>query len=1611
MAKKILFAIVLTLTICLVFVPNLLKNNQDNNQDDIKVTTVDKEFQIAPSVIGDVTITPVSFSKFGVSLDSDFYIDTKIDITEKDLSENISFLADKNNKNNKTNFKITKQKEPNKFLLKLDKPLQTDKIYNVKYEPDDKSPLSFAFQTVSSFKVMATTPAKDQYNVPLNTGIEISFNKELKDGIDNYFSITPDVDGTFTRRDLTYIFVPKDLSPDTSYTVTIDKNLSSIDNEKLEEDYKINFKTQWDKKESVNIFGDKYETFLPTDDIFIELYATGQFADKTYQIDVSKFDDASTFINYQSKKSIIPSKSILTLKTKLFKTTTNSYDNRGFVMLNKTLPVGHYLVQITTEHEGKVTTLDKMIQVHPLSVYSLSKNGEICFWVNDKTKPASNVSINIDGKTIKTDKNGIAIQKLTQTENNTITLKTEEYPEFVYKTRIYDKEEISVSKRYYSYIYTDREVYRNKDTVSVFGVLKQRYEKYPVPKDFTLKIADVVSTNVSIKEDGTFTASIPIEHLENTQYISLALGKDTITSTSAYFSDYVNQTYVMKFSSDKKAYLYNETAKCTINVTTYDGVPVKGVSIAVNGLDDKVITTDEHGNTSFDMTFNDRNNYNTNPYYEQISYNIIDAQNEVEWNHGEVVVVPMDVSIKTKNLYDGKVEVTAKKIDIKKLNELLAAENSFLYNLNEEDYAYEDANITAHFDIFKRVAKKQISSESYDFIEKKYIKNYSYSFSDPILVEPTKNEIKLTNGKYIISNLPAGDTETHYFGKLLFQDFEFDFYWMYDKSMITFNSTHGYYISFDKKDEEEGGYYNSLSVGETANIILKDNNQNIIKEGSLLTITSGNEIYNTTVTNPTDANFKFEEEHINFVNVFGAYFDGKFIHPCYNVIDVTFKSEDRKLNIDMSFDKSAYSPGNEVSANITITDENNKPKKASVLLSVVDESVKRISEPSFLYSFYNSIMHYEPYFFDYRTNYTIYSSYTKHRDDDSYGTVNGGAEKGSEGMESQYIRDDFNDNPAFIQVDTDANGKATAKFKLSDAITSWRVTSLAISKDNYVGDNKNNIISTVPFYLNMVIADTYLLGDNINIIAKPYGTEYKYKQSNIQYEIVVSKNNKTVFTDKVNALDMHIFDCGNLELGDYTATITLKSGQYTDTMSKPFSVVANDMLLPLTKTETLSGNAKLSDLKPSKGNVNVTFSNGSIKELMDILYSCINYESDRTDYKAAAAFSSNYPRKTNDKYYERLKQELSDDYMIKELAYGDPDLLYSARFFVAFPEFITKTDSLISYIRIKIKDIQNNSESNKPTEDEELDIAAYYLMLATLDQNVLLEINDKIELLKTIENKSNKFNKIMMIYAQALAVLGDHTNAYNLAEQYKIDEASFSALEDSQKEYIQTMQLLLDSILKPEKAFETLKKSKNIYVSNVCEKILFLKNATPVGGVSNEFSYNLFDKTETKTLNNFEQLYLTIDKNQFEKLNVLNTKGKTDIRINYSGTVADLDQSKKLIDIKETQSKEGEFGKYRRNFVVNIKPDAPYGYYTIYSRVPSNMRYLADNSYGLKDFWIDDEDQPIIKISFYYSEFNKQVPELYYDMIKISDTKSVQTPSYILCYSYDDIKDYWGMTN
>ena len=1526
------------------------------------VIIAEPEFAIVPSAIGQISIAPLSYSSLGVERDSSFLITSATQtLTEDHLRSYLSVGSGEN-------FTLTSQPD-NAFLLSFEETLAPAQIYTLVYSPTGMQPTSHAFQTTDIFRVTSTTPANSTHNIPPNSGIEVTFSQPLLSdtSFEAAFTIYPRVNGRFLRRENTYIFAPNQLELNTVYTVIISQEIMSENRERLTEDYTFQFTTRWGTatERPFSIAGSAYQNFLPWQEVFIPINIAQNFRERDFVVELYSLPLASVFLHPENYRQYVGGEwqwdftafpptaqydtqgtveHVETFQLELHSITLQGWEF-NYLFLGSTLPEGYYLATIRAANDPHSAVLEKFIQVSALSVYSLSVEGEMVFWVHDATThlSATGARIQVDGRTVTTDSDGVAIMQTRQNATEAITIEYGNFLPFAYTKRTFAPTRLTPSGRFLTYMYTDRPSYRPTDTIDIFGVVLPRAGEALSPNDvLTLHIGDMLELPVTLDAYGAFNKRVPVQGMFGFTDIRVNINGERLMSTWVNFLDYTNLSFVLDGRLDRNAYFFDESIDVEISVTNFAGLPMKGISIVGGG--GTAIVTDETGMARGQSSagwphMRERQGwqvFRTSEWFSVASDAQISQSISLPF-----ILATRDIMLEVEHPEDDIVVLTSSKITLDRFN----TDDSL--DVVPDNFRGQPVDIDVTVLVTRHVTTRTLLREEYDHINRRTANVYDFNTRSYTY---RTIEIRTQNGTATVTDIPrSNDPLISYSVEFRYDDSagrptSAFLPWQWFIPHQESNIRHFGFVLEDRTivSRDDFGWMFSvrdLGVEQTTNAVLKESNDGTSfwgdfrnattpATGRVLAVMVRDGILSATVGIPEGTPITFPEEAISNALLFGAYFDDGLIFPILNPISVHYDYTERELQIELEFDSHKYSPGEEVTVTVKTTGPDGQPVPSRVTVSVVDESSIvgwGQHRADFLRRLYTS----SP-LDSWGFRFSQFASFTQPGFDDM--RLGGGAEGGGgDGSGTDPVfREDFTDNPIFEVVHTDASGLATLTFTLPHQITSWRVTALGITDRGLAGDARPNVISTLPFYVDLVLTNEFIVGDDIAAVARVF-TDGTMPRGNVDFVFEILQNDEIIFTDTQTTTGRAVVNAGKFGVGSYTMRVVATMDEYQDAMVLPFTVTQTGMILPIILQQQISPGVSPAfdfDMRPLP--VRVTLTNANMGPLMHILHSTLDISSFRTDHLAARAFISDFHGWENtDDVRGRIHHHSGG---IPELPFEEPTLLYTARFAASFPEFVNR-ENIIRFARDNADTGSNEAR------------AARLLALAAVGQPVLLEIHHEItQLVKNTDQLINtNYNAhISMLYlVAALIAAGDDAGAYDVVNQYLdlLNNRLMTGLTVTQRESIHTMLLFINSAINPQAAWEyLLSESRNRHVSNVPERINFVRRTMVLGYNVSEVQFYLNGVTETARLENWGARFLHITPEQFANLNLTAIGGDTDIFIEfYSENSNNWIEAANRLDISRNISRDGEL--YRVEFTINFPP-GQVGMFTIYDRLPSNMRFV-----------------------------------------------------------------------
>ncbi len=514
-------------------------------------------------------------------------------------------------------------------------------VYRVTVGDPENPSSSFAFQTETELVVKSILPDDLTLNVPVNTGIEVTFSDSVS-GTDyaDFIKISPEVKGKYRLYPdgRTLAFVPDSpLEYDTVYTVSVKEGISGISGKTLVTGTESSFRTQT-KDYSSQQNGSKSYLFIETDSYSDVIFSPGLEASLTYYVYGNKiksidlvnaklyaFDSvekaAKAITKYQqslgsgddAKFDLSSLKYIGEYKSTKISSYSESTE-KGAINFGTALERGVYIAEITAEATSSLVSKVKstkyaIIQISNLRPYTASGDGKTLVWINsDDGKPASGLEVGgtaftrnlgwdsnsasfVSIKAERTDDNGLSSFASKDTNaaviyavNNkllTASKQTVAKGDGIVICAMTVAEEAETYNM--KYVYTDRETYFSSDKINYYGFAVNSYTG-EVPKKLYLQTGNsVVKQAVDVRADGSFSGSFSFEQMGAT-YLYLKFvdeNGNVICSKNVKITEEEKPQVTATLEFDKTFYRRGETGKVTLTATFFDGTPVEGLSFLI----------------------------------------------------------------------------------------------------------------------------------------------------------------------------------------------------------------------------------------------------------------------------------------------------------------------------------------------------------------------------------------------------------------------------------------------------------------------------------------------------------------------------------------------------------------------------------------------------------------------------------------------------------------------------------------------------------------------------------------------------------------------------------------------------------------------------------------------------------------------------------------------------------------------------------------------------------------------------------------------------------------------------------------------------------------------
>ena len=1380
----------------------------------------------------------------------------------------------------------------NTYEIVPESDLQTNQIYTIKV---DKGPLasrdfSWAYQVKAPFQITSSIPANRGVDVPLNTGIELYFNRY--DIIDpaNYIEITPAISGTFQISGNFVRFIPsRPLSEKTVYSIKIKAGLQAKGTDDAFAEQTIQFETTQSYAQYapyVN-FTRKFFEFKPGSDMLLELSVQNTSAVETT---VYRFDSAQEFIDSVTKTngntpwaryysniggSQLPeSKKVFSGSLPI--ETANFY---SIVRMPQALQTGYYAAVVAA---GKSKDIS-WFQVNPVASFSAFANPKSLLWLKDigSGQSLSGVPILFNNKQVgKTGADGVALfdvpTELIRKETDPLYGYMNERKFFVAQVPA-GALVIPVENEYGSLallnqndgwwdnVSLNKNIYLPTDTLRFWAIEKPRSGD-AVGGEIDVKLtssywdgtqSDIVTyaeTKLKNSEYNAVTGELSFANLRPGIYsLTFRKGTEVIATQVVTVSAYVKPAYKITVTPDKNTVFAGERVTFKVKAEFFDGTPVTNTNFAYSSYFSKNyqgnITLDSQGEGSFVITpeyVEDRTYW---PTYLGVSVRPTKAEEgQIETNAYVFVFGPH-----VNNTITQKQSALNATFTVKTRTVVQNGSSRTEPYWNAEEYLGAPvAGASTKVDVSEVVYIRNQTGTGYDPINKLTYPIYNYKTEDRPISSQT-----ITSDQNGLSefNFMSEASKTY---KFIFKT--------YDNFERAFTDTRYVYGGFKDIDYslQDSNYmlYNpdgnkNYKIGDTLSLQLQTYQGITPPEGQgdyiFMTVNNGTIEYK--IQSSSKFNATFQEKNIPNISVWPGWFAGGRFHNSY-LQNISFDANERRLNIVVTKDKPAYKPGEDVKLDVKVTDKNNNPVKAEVNISALDEAVfsVRPDESDIVNNLYKDI-------------YSQVMIRTSNMP--PYG--GGGAEKG--GGDGDSPRSNIQEMAIFRSIVTDASGRAHVEFKLPDNITSWRLTSQAVTKDLFAGKDVHFIPVTLPLFVDATLNNTYLAGDALVLRLRTFGTGIG--QGNINYTV----ESPTLSFKNLNKVGGNNVDIplGSLSLGSHQLTVRANSGEFKDALTRTLNVV--NSYFTKNTSDFYDGVPGVKIKNDTVGYTTLKFSSYGKGKLYDQLRS-LSYQSGvRIDQKGARLIAvdllNKYFEEKNEKPEFQAAKYQSGTGGLQLLPYSSDDVELSAISVHLFDD--------LAFDRLALKNYLAQSLVDKASDMSRITRALYGL--AAFGEPVLTKI-------ESIKNDTSLTLKDKVFVALALDSIGakEEARAYykqtiKPSIQNRSSYAYVDGLGGDDAITVTTLVAALTASLEePESNRLAMYADQNFpkETLNNFEQLLYVENVLPkLDSEEVGFAYKAGSKEGSKTLKNGESFELVLSPQELASLEISDVKGKLGVVASY----------------------------------------------------------------------------------------------------------------------------------
>jgi hypothetical protein len=1023
------------------------------------------------------------------------------------------------------------------------RPLTEGRTYRFTLHAEDGSLAgSWAFQSRAPLHIVNTLPGDQTTEVPIDTGIEVTFDQDGAADMARFFSISPAVKGRFERHDRTQVFVPTGLRRATLYTVTIRHGVPIQGTDlSLERDVRFRFETAATTASPpyprIYMGRDVLES-SPTDRPVLGLQVImpdegdGPTVKPPAKADVrvyklpsieSTIDRLRAFLDAPSwtewSRPMVPTTGLPRVMS--FKAALRALPTTAdhVIVFPTRLPRGLYLVEVGAAGRK----VQAFLQVTEVSAWVSVLSDRTVVWVNDvaRGRPIDRAAVLVaDGSSLgRTGSNGLLV---TSTPNDLVPSSSSSSataptaatsPILIIRAPNghsvllpfdtdrsgglyrgeWSKEGPAQGGSWWSLLSTDRSVYRRDDRVQAWGLLRRRIDgRVPTTVDLRLirpenqdqgDPAAVVRVTARPTASGAYAASVKLDGAALGGYVLEALVDGQVVSRTWLDVGIIRKpAYRLSVTTDRHVIIAGQTVEVTTEASFFDGQPVPATQFS-SGVDPEDPTT---------MTA-------TEPTGADGKTTSVWKPTASEYGQGSdwsTVTVQATRPEEGEISSDASVLVFPNALNLDADGTISGRRLIVTGAVHDVDFARLERELAGSGEPYREVepngrpaAGVALTATITEYIPVRRLVGYDY---DPISKRVVPRYDVETREKALRTDSATTKADgsfrlavrvpnpAHDYGiELAFADSA----GRRDRRTLTASRPLAALLDDSPRFETVAGPREgdlTYRVGEQVRLTMTDGSRPLPSGGSnrYLYIVARQGLRSATVTTGPRLSHRFVDGDTPGIFIIGVRFTG---HGYAAKADTwaDFDVRQRRIDVTMTADRSSYRPGDAATVTVRTTGLNGRPIPSTVTLRAVDEKLFAMGIAQEVDPLSDLYV---------RVESGIVRLTATHQLPTGNSAEGEGGAAGGGGDDGGQARDDFRDTLFFRQLETDADGRATVAIQLSDDLTSWHLSASAVTGSLRAGEGQLMLPVGLPFFVEATIADEYLASDRPVIRLRGFGS-------------------------------------------------------------------------------------------------------------------------------------------------------------------------------------------------------------------------------------------------------------------------------------------------------------------------------------------------------------------------------------------------------------------------------------------------------------------------------------------------------------------------------------------